>query len=105
MLSTVARIIAASVVVLASCSGLQPAITVTPAGSLQHGVVFYLHDVFREHPSEFNVTDVTVLEKQPDDSLVEVWSVQGAQPLRAITYGMKYPGLRESQRPLPLKRG
>jgi hypothetical protein len=98
------RAIAASMVLLASCSVFQPVIDVVPVGSLQHGVVFYLGDVFRSHP-EFTVTGVTVLEDQSDGSRRAVWIVEGAQPLRYITYGAKYPGLKESQRPLRLKRG
>jgi hypothetical protein len=48
----------------ASCS--KPVIDVVPVGSLQHGVVFYLGDIFRPHP-EFTVTGVTV-EDQSDGS-------------------------------------
>ncbi len=47
--------IAASVVLLASCSVFQPVIDVVPVGSLQQGVVFYLGDIFRPHP-EFTIT-------------------------------------------------
>jgi hypothetical protein len=96
---------AASIVLLASCSGLQAGILVVPVGSLQHGVVFYLDDVISGHPAEFTVTAVTVREKQSDGSTLDIWSAEGAQPLRYITYGAKYPGLKESQRPLRLKRG
>jgi hypothetical protein len=96
---------AASIVLLASCSGLQPGILVLPVGSLQHGVVFYLDEVISGHPAEFTVTAVTVREKQSDGSTLDMWSAEGAQPLRYITYGAKYPGLKESQRPLRLKRG
>jgi hypothetical protein len=90
---------------LASCSGLQAGILVVPVGSLQHGVVLYLDDVISGHPSEFTVTAVTVREKQSEGSTLDMWSAEGAQPLRYITYGAKYPGLKESQRPLRLKRG
>jgi hypothetical protein len=92
-------------VLLASCYLLQAGILVVPVGSLQHGVVFYLDNVFSGHPGEFTVTAVTVREKQSDGSTLDKWSAEGAQPLRYITYGAKYPGLKESQRPLPLKRG
>ncbi len=95
---------AASIVLLASCSGLQAGILVVPVGSLQHGVVFYLDDVISGHPAEFTVTAVTVREKQSGGSTLDMWSAEGAQPLRYITYGAKYPGLKESQRPLRLKR-
>lgn len=98
------RAIAGSMVLLASCSVFQPVIDVVPVGSLQHGVVFYLGDIFRPRP-EFTVTGVTVLEDQSDGSRRAVWIVEGAQPLGYITYGAKYPGLKESQRPLRLKRG
>jgi hypothetical protein len=98
------RAIAASMVLLASCSVFQPVIDVVPVGSLQDGVVFYLSDIFRPRP-EFTVTGVTVLEDQSDGSRRAVWIVEGAQPLRYITYGAKYPGLKENQRPLRLKRG
>jgi hypothetical protein len=104
MLSVKTRAIAASVVLLASCSVFQPVIDVVPVGSLQHGVVFYLGDVFRPHP-EFTVTGVTVQEEQSDGSRRAVWIAEGAQPLQYITYGAKYPGLKEGRRPLPLKRG
>ena len=104
MLSVAARAIAASIVLLASCSVFQPVIDVVPAGSLQHGVVFYLGDIFRSHP-EFTVTGVTVEEEQSDGSRRAVWIAEGAQPLRYITYGTKYPGLKEGRPPLPLKRG
>ena len=105
MLSLTTRIVAASIVLLASCSGLQAGVLVVPIGSLQHGVVFYLDQVISGHPAEFTVTAVTVREKQSDGSTQDVWSAEGAQPLRYITYGAKYPGLEEYQRPLRLKRG
>ena len=105
MLSATTRTVAASIVLLASCSGLQAGVLVVPVGSLQDGVVFYLDDVINGHPTEFTVTAVTVREKQSDGSTRDVWSAEGAQPLRYITYGAKYPGLEESQRPLRLKRG
>jgi hypothetical protein len=97
-------IIAASAVLLASCSVFQPVIDVVPMGSLQHGVVFYLGDTFREH-QEFTVTGVTVVEKQSDCSTRTVWIAEGAQRLRYIVYGAKYSALEESRRPLRLKRG
>jgi hypothetical protein len=105
MLSATTRSVAASIVLLASCSGLQAGILVVPVGSLQQGVVFYLDDVISGHPAEFTVTAVTVREKQSDGSTLDMWSAEGAQPLRYITYGAKYLGLEESQRPLRLKRG
>ena len=104
MLSVTTRIIAASMVLLASCSLFQPVIDVVPVGSLQNGVVFYLGDIFRARP-EFTVTGLTVVEEQSDGSRRAVWIAEGAQPLRYITYGAKYPGLQEVRRPLPLKRG
>jgi len=104
MLSFTTRAIAASIVLLASCSVFQPVIDAVPVGSLQDGVVFYLGDIFRPHP-EFTVTGVTVQEKQPDGSRRAVWITEGAQPLRYIIYGAKYPGLKVAQPPLPLKRG
>ena len=105
MLSATTRTVAASIVLLASCSGLQAGVLVVPIGSLQHRIVFYLDDVISGHPAEFTVTAVTVREKQSDGSTRDIWSAEGAQPLRYITYGAKYPGLEESQRPLRLKRG
>ena len=105
MLSATTRTVAASIVLLASCSGLQAGVLVVPIGSLQHGVVFYLDDVISGHPAEFTVTAVTVREKQSDGSTRDMWSAEGAQPLRYITYGANYSGLQESQRPLRLKRG
>ena len=104
MFSAITRVIAASVVLLTSCSVFQPVIDVVPVGSLQQGVVFYLGDLFRPH-HEFTVTGVTVVEERSDCSRRAVWITEGAQPLRYITYGTKYPGLTEAQRPLPLKRG
>jgi len=100
--------IAASVVLLASCSVFQPVIDVVPAGSLQKGVVFYLGDTFRQR-QEFTVTAVTVVEEQSDCSTRAIWILEGGQEggerLRYITYGAKYPDLKEGQRPLRLKRG
>jgi len=104
MLSVTTRSIAASVVLLTSCSVFQPVIDVVPVGSLQQGVVFYLGDVFRAH-QEFTVTGLTVVEEQSDGSRRAVWIAEGAQPLHYITYGAKYPGLKEGRSPLPLKRG
>ena len=104
MFSVMTRAIAASVVLLTSCSVFQPVIQVVPVGSLQQGVVFYLGDLFRSH-QEFTVTGVTVVEEQTDGSRRAVWITEGAQPLRYITYGAKYPGLKEGRSPLPLKRG
>ena len=104
MLSVTTRVIAASMVLLASCSLFQPVIDVVPVGSLQNGVVFYLGDIFRPRP-EFTVTGLTVVEEQSDGSRRAVWIAEGAQPPRYITYGAKYPGLQEVRRPLPLKRG
>src|SRR5215472_1706430 len=105
MLSITTRIVAASIVLLVSCSGLQAGVLVVPIGSLQQGVVFYLDEVISGHPGGFTVTAVTVREKQSDGSTLDMWSAEGAQSLRYITYGAKYPGLEESQRPLRLKRG
>jgi hypothetical protein len=104
MLSVTTCAIAASGVLLASCSVFQPVIDVVPIGSLQQGVVFYLGDIFRPH-HEFTVTGVTVQEEQSDGSRRAVWIIEGAQPLAYIIYGAKYPGLKEGQRPLRLKRG
>ena len=99
---------AASVVVLASCSVFRPVIDVVPVGSLQQGVVFYLGDTFRQR-QEFAVTAVTVLEEQSDGSTHATWILEGGQEggqrLRYITYGAKYPNLKESRRPLRLRRG
>ena len=103
-MSVTARAIAASMVLLASCSVFQPVIDVVPVGSLQHGVVFYLGDIFHPHP-EFTVTGVTVEEEQSDGSRRAVWIAEGAEPLRYIIYGAKYPGLNDGRPPLPLKRG
>jgi len=100
--------IAASAVLLASCSVFQPVIDVVPVGSLQQGVVFYLGDTLRQH-QEFTVTAVTVVEKQSDGSTRATWILEGGQEggqrLRYIIYGAKYPGLKESRRPLRLRRG
>ena len=104
MFSIVTRAIAASVVLLTSCSVFQPVIDVVPVGSLQQGVVFYLGDIFRQQ-QEFTVTGVTVVQEQEDGSRRAVWITEGAEPLRYITYGAKYPGLKEGRSPLPLKRG
>jgi len=104
MLSVTGRAVAASMVLLASCSVFQPVIDIVPVGSLQNGVVFYLGDIFRSHP-EFTVTGVTVQEEQSDGSKRAVWIAEGAQPLRYIIYGTKYPGLEEGLPPLRLKRG
>jgi hypothetical protein len=104
MFSVITAAIAASVVLLTSCSVFQPVIDVVPLGSLQEGVVFYLGDVFRPH-HEFTVTGVTVVQEQSDGSRRAVWIAEGAQPLRYITYGARYPGLKDGRSPLPLKRG
>jgi len=96
--------IAASVVLLASCTVFQPVIDVVPVGSLQQGVVFYLGDTFRQH-QEFTITAVTVVEEQSDCSTRATWILEGGQRLRYVTYGAKYPDLKEGQRPLRLKRG
>src|SRR5215471_21216458 len=71
--------VAASMVLLASCSVFEPVIDVVPVGSLQQGVVFYLGDIFRPRP-EFTVTGVTVQEEQSDGSRRAVWIAEGAQP-------------------------
>ena len=102
--SVVTRAMAASVVLLTSCSVFQPVIDVVPVGSLQQGVVFYLGDIFRQQ-QEFTVTGVTVVQEQEDGSRRAVWITEGAEPLHYITYGAKYPGLKEGRSPLPLKRG
>jgi hypothetical protein len=100
--------IAASIVLLASCSVFQPVVDVVPVGSLQQGVVFYLADTFRQR-QEFTVTGVTVLEERPDGSTRAMWILEGGQQggerLRYITYGAKYPDLKESQGPSRLRRG
>ena len=100
--------IATSVVLLASCSVFQPVIDVVPVGSLQQGVVFYLGDTFRQH-QEFTITGLTVVEEQSDCSTRTTWILEGGQEggqrLRYVTYGTKYPDLKEGQRPLRLKRG
>src|SRR6476469_2244949 len=94
--------IAATVVLLASCSVFQPVIDVVPVGGLQQGVVFYLGDTFRRG-QVFTVTAVTVLEEQSDGSTRAMWILEGGQEggqrLSDITYGAKYPELKESRRP------
>jgi hypothetical protein len=99
---------AASVVLLGSCSVFQPVIDVVPVGSLQEGVVFYLGDTFRQR-QEFAVTGVTVLEEQSDDSTRSIWILEKGQErgqrLHYITYGAKYLDLKESKGPLRLRRG
>ena len=102
--SVVTRAMAAGVVLLTSCSVFQPVIDVVPVGSLQQGVVFYLGDIFRQQ-QEFTVSGVTVVQEQEDGSRRAVWITEGAEPLHYITYGAKYPGLKEGRSPLPLKRG
>src|SRR4029453_16628565 len=86
----------------------QSVIDVVPVGGLQQGVVFYLGGTFRQG-QEFTVTGVTVLEEQSDGSTRATWILEGAheggQRLRYITYGAKYPDLKESRRPLRLRRG
>ena len=104
MFSVMAPAIAVSVVLLTSCSVFQTVIDVVPIGSLQQGVVFYLGDLFRPY-HEFTVTGVTVVEERSDGSRRAVWITEGVQPLHYITYGAKYPGLKEGRSPLPLKRG
>jgi hypothetical protein len=108
MLLVTIHFIAASVVLLASCSVFQPVIDVVPVGSLQDGVVFYLGDIFRPHP-EFTVTGMTVEEEQSDGSRRAVWILEGGQEggqrLRYITYGVKYANLKESWGPSRLRRG
>ena len=104
MVSASTFAIAASLVLLASCSVFEPVIDVVPVGSLQQGVVFYLGNIIRQH-QEFTVTAVTVREEQSAGSTRVVWSAEGAQRPRYITYGAKYPDLKESQRPLRLRRG
>jgi hypothetical protein len=89
---------------LASCAIFQPVIDAVPVGSLEHGVVFYLGDMFRQH-QQFVVTGVTVLEERTDGSKRMVWCVEGAEALRYITYGAEYANLKECRRPLRLKRG
>ena len=100
--------IAASVVLLASCTVFQPVIDVVPVGSLQQGVVFYLGDTLRKR-QEFTVTGVTVVGEQSDCSTRAIWILEkgqeGGERLRYITYGAKYPDLKEGQRPLRLRRG
>ena len=69
--------------------------------------MFYLADTFRQR-QEFTVTGVTVLEEQSDGSTRAIWILEGGQEggqrLRYIPYGAKYPDLKESQRPLRLRR-
>jgi hypothetical protein len=94
----------AASILLASCSIFQPVIDVAPVGSLEQGVVFHLGDLFRQH-QQFIVTGVTVLEERSDGSTHMAWCLEGAQPLRYITYGAEYANLKECRRPLRLKRG
>ena len=100
--------IGTTVILLVSCSVFQPVIDVAPVGSLQQGVVFYLGDTLRQR-QEFIVTAVTVVEEQSDGSTRAIWILEGGQEggqrLRYITYGAKYPDLKESQRPQRLRRG
>lgn len=99
--SVVTLAIAASVVLLTSCIVFQPFIDVVPVGSLEQGVVFYLGG----SQQEFIITGITVVEERSDNSRRAVWIAEGAQRLHYITYGMRYPGLKEGRSPLPLKRG
>jgi hypothetical protein len=102
--SVTMRGLVAAAVLLTSCVVFQPVIRVVPVGSLQQGVVFYLGDELRS-PQEFTITGITVVEERSDGSRRAVWIAEGAQRLRYITYGMRYPGLKDGRSPLPLKRG
>src|SRR5438094_10575409 len=77
--------IAASVVLLASCSVFQPVIDVVPVGSLQQGVVFYLGDTFRQR-QEFTVKAVTVLAEQSDSATRAIWILEQGKRVRNINY-------------------
>ena len=46
-----------------------------------------------------------MVEEQSDGSTRAMWILEGGQRLRYITYGAKYPDLKESRRPLSLRRG
>src|SRR5207245_6393803 len=81
--------IAASVVLLASCSVFEPVIDVVPVGSLQQGVVFYLGDIFRQR-QEFAVTAVTVLEEQSDGATRATWILEGGQDVRQVPWLIIY---------------
>ena len=52
---------------------------------------------------------MTVVEEQSNGSTRAIWILEGGQEggerLRYITYGAKYPDLKESRRPLGLRRG
>ena len=90
-------------VTLAGCQALQ----VQPAGSLPHGVVFHLGDLFHEqHPQPFVVVTIIVTEEFPGGSALQVWFASGpGQALRDIVYGARYPGFTITQHPIPLQRG
>jgi hypothetical protein len=80
-------------------------IRVTAAGSVQHGVVFYLSDLFRDHPPPFEVTRFEVSERLSNGDDKVIWKVNGKQPLRSVTYGRRYPGLKEIRSAPPLQLG
>ena len=102
-----ARFLAVAVVVsaLSSCAAAQPALRVKATGGLHSRVVFYLGDLFHEQPPIFTVTDVSVYKKEGPYQSLEVWNLEGAEPLHSVTYDAKYKGLKEIQRALPLQVG
>jgi hypothetical protein len=90
-------------VTLAGCQALQ----VQPAGSLSHGVVFHLADLFHEqHAEPFVVVTIVVTEEYPSGSALQVWFASGpGESLRDIVYGGKYRSFNIVQPAMPLQRG
>jgi hypothetical protein len=90
-------------ITLAGCQALQ----VQPMGSLPHGVVFHLADLFHEqHPEPFLVVTIIVTEEYPSGSALQVWFASGpGEPLQDIIYGKRYPSFSIVQPALPLQRG
>ena len=91
--------------VLASCSIYPPTLHVVPAGSLQHGVVFYMQDPLRRVPSQFQVANVGVVEEYADGTSTQLWSAFGPALLHVIRYGVPENGLRTIHPAPPLRRG
>jgi hypothetical protein len=66
-----------------------------PVGRLEGPIVFEFYNESNERIAT-NITDFAVCERTSEGRWRPVWSLDGKERLKAITYGAKYAGLRET---------
>jgi hypothetical protein len=92
---------AATLGLFGSCSR---SFSVKPVGRLGGVITFEFYDEARQR-FEPNITTFAVVKRGTDGDWRPVWAITGEQRLREVSYGAKYPGLKETKAPARLSAG